>query len=410
MTSNAKPMGRPLRKPLYNHIEYSHSWMPTTAQKTLGNNQYSLPGATSPDANQNVFLPATSPKLDMRLAQSESTMHLQPHSWDPMMPDMQTNNFSTTMDDLFSFLGPPSGSSDDLLQAFLDQSTASGTPEIYPLTPQDSAQPSPGQEKTLLSPESAYNKDPLYALSKLNHFLVECHLLLQNQSCSPPWRVSMADPNLVRDSKLDENPVGTILRSTAEFIDIVRTWMKNTTSNQPTDSEKRKDNLNFYHFHPATYTLNKPTILMMITTYILFVRMFDVIFSRLIFALREFPNEAAKVRFEPGFKLGGFSLPQGFLYLKIIVQAFEHQLERIESSLGLPAEYRVSVSGYVSEKQHDSSGVFESPKYQTLLKIVMMEGLENDDGDDENAERNNRGEVFLLRMKVAKIKELLQRL
>jgi hypothetical protein len=329
-----------------------------------------------------------------------------------MMPDMQTDNFSTTMDDLFSFLGPPPGSNgDDLLQGFLDQSTASDTPDIYPLTPRDSAQQSPGGEKSLLSPESAYNKDPLYALSKLNHFLIECHLVLKNQTCSPPWLISMADPNLARESRLDENPVGTLLRSTAEFIDIVRTWSKSTTSDQPTESEKRKDKtnpFNFYNFHPATYTLNKPTILMMITTYILFVRLFDVIFSRLIFALREFPNEAAKVRFEPGFKLGGFSLPQGFLYLKIIIQAFEHQLERIESSLGLPAEYRVFVSGYVSERQHDSSGVFDNPKYQTLLRAAMMEGLEDDDGDDGNAERNNHGEVFRLRMKVTKIKEVLQ--
>lgn len=412
MTSNAKPMGRPLRKPLYDHIEHSHLWMPiATPQNTPGNNQYALPGATSPDVNQNVFAPAILRKIDMPQSQPESTMHLQPQSWDPMMPDMQADSFSTTMDDLFSFLGPPSGSnSDDLLQGFLDQSCASSTPDFYPLTPRDSAQQSPGEEKSVLSPESAYHKDPLFALSKLNHFLIECHLLLQNQACPPPWRVSMADPSLAKDSKLDENPVGTILRSTAEFIDIVRTWSKNTMSIQPTDSEKRKDDLNFYHFHPATYTLNKPTILMMITTYILFVRMFDVLFSRLIFALREFPNEAAQVRFEPGFKLGGFSLPQGFLYLKIIVQAFEHQLERIESSLGLPAEYRVSESGCLSERQHDSSGIFDNPKYQSLLKTVMMEGLEEDYGDDENAERNNQGEVFRLRLKVTRIKDLLQKL
>lgn len=408
MTSSARPTGRPLRKPLYDHIEQSHLWMPT-AQKTPVNNQYSV---MTPDASQqNAFVPGTSPRLNLPQPHSESIAPLQPQSWDPMIPSMQTDNFSTTMDDLFSFLGPPSGSNnDDLLQGFLDQSTASGTPDIYPLTPRDSAQHSPGEENGMPSPEPAYHKDPLFALSKLNHFLIECHLLLQNQSCPPPWRVSMADPNLAKFSKLDENPVGTILRSTAEFIDIVRTWSKNTTSNQPTNFEKRKDNLNFYHFHPATYTLTKPTILMMITTYILFVRMFDVIFSRLIVALREFPNEAAKVRFEPGFKLGGFSLPQGFLYLKIIVQAFEHQLERMESSLGLPAEYRVSVSGFLSEKQHDSSGVFDNPKYQSLLETVMMEGLEEDYGDDGNSERNNHGEVFLLRIKVTKIKELLQRM
>lgn len=405
MTSNAKPTGRPLRKPLYDQIGHSHLWMPTP-QKALDNNQYSV---MAPDANQqNVFLSATSPKIDMPQTGPDSAIHLQPQSWDPMMPEMSTDSFSTTMDDLFSFLGPPpcGSNGDDLLQGFLDQSTASGTPDIYPLTPQDSTQQSPGEEKSALNSESAYHKDPLFTLSKLNHFLIECHLILQNQSCPPPWRISMADSNLAKESKLDKNPVGTLLRSTAEFNDIVRTWSKSTTSDQAIDCEKRKDSLTFYHFNPATYTLNKPTILMMITTYILFVRMFDVLFSRLIVALEEFPNEVAKVRFEPGFKIAGFSLPQGLLYLKIIVQAFEHQLERIEGSLGLPPEYRVSHS----ERQPDSSGVFDSPRYQSLLKAVMMEGLEDYDGDDETAERNNQGEVFRLRVKMTKMKELLQRL
>lgn len=407
-------MGRPLRKPLYNHIEHSHLWMPsTTPQKIQNDNFYSLDEMSSPSATQhNAFPPATSPKIDMPQSQPESTMYLRPQSWDPMMSDIQTDNFSTTMDDLFSFLGPPPGSNGhDLLQGFLDQSTtASGDPDVYPLTPRDSAQQSPGVDKSLISPESASHKDTLFALSKLNHFLIECHLLLQNQSCPPPWRVSMADPNLLRDSKLDENPVGTILRSTAEFVDIVKTWTK-STSQQTTQSDKTKDQgipVNFYNFHPAKYTLNKPTILMMITTYLLFVRMFDVIFTRLIFAFREFPNEVVKVRFEPGFKLGGFSLPQGFLYFKIIIQAFEHHLELIESSLGLPAEYRVSVSGYQSERQQDSSGVFDNPRYRSLLKAVMMEELEDDNWGDGNAERNNHGEVFRLRENVTKIKELLQ--
>lgn len=403
ITSTAKPMGRPLRKPLYDHTEHSHSWMPTP-QKTL-DNQYS---EMTPDTNQqNVFLSVTSPKIDMLQTGPDSTMHFQPQSWDPMMPNMPADSFSTTMDDLFSFLGPPpcGSNGDDLLQGFLDQSTASCTPENYPLTPRDSTQQSPGKEYSAPSSESAYHKDPLLALSKLNHFLIECHFILQNQACPPPWRVSMVDSNLARESKLEKNPVGTLLRSTAEYIDIVRTWTK-TMSDQTTDCEKRKDSLNFYHFQPGTYTLNKPTILIMITTYILFVRMFDVLFSRLIVALQEFPNEVAKVSFEPGFKLAGFSLPQGLLYLKIIVQTFEHQLERIESSLGLPVEYRV----YLSERQHDSSGVFGHAKYQSLLKAVMTEALEEDDWDDENAEPDNQGEVFRLRKKVTKMKELLQRL
>lgn len=409
-------MGRPLRKPLYDRIEQSHTWMLTAVPpKAPADNQTSLPGLTSPDAHQDMFLPATSPKIDMPQSQSGSEMHIQSQSWDPMMPELQTDNFSTAMDDLFSFLGPPScgPNGDDLLQGLLDQSVTTDTPEFYLLTPRNSAQQSPGEEKDLPGSEFAYRKDPLFALSKLNHFLIECHILLQNQSCPPPWRISMADPNLRRDSRLDENPVGTLLRSTAQFIDIVRTWSKTatTTSDQSTSSEKRKDTFDFYHLQPASYTLNKPTILMMITTYILFVRMFDVLFSRLIFALREFPNEAAQVRFEPGFKLGGFSIPQGFLYLKIIVQAFEHQLERIESSLGLPAAYRVSVSGNLSERQHDLSGVFHDPKYQSLLQIVMMEELEDaGGGDDGDAEQNNQGDVFRLRMKLTKMKELLQRL
>uniref|UniRef100_A0A093VFA2 Uncharacterized protein n=1 Tax=Talaromyces marneffei PM1 TaxID=1077442 RepID=A0A093VFA2_TALMA len=381
---------------------------------TQANNRHSLNEVTSPSATTQQNALRTSPKIDTPQPEADSAIYLQPQSWDPMISGIQTDNFSTTMDDLFSFLGPPLESNGhDLLQGFLDQSTTpSAGPEVYPPTPRDSAQQSPGEDKSVSSLESSYPKDTLSALSRLNHFLTECHLLLQNQSCPPPWRISMPYLNLPNDSKLDENPVGLLLRSTAEFIDIVRTWTK-STSKQPTESEKTKDRVsstNFWHMHPAKYTLNKPTILMIITTYLLFIRMFDVIFSRLTFALQEFPHEAANVRCEPGLQLGGFSLPQGFLYMKIIIQAFEHQFELMDNALGLPAEYRISACGNLSERQHDPPGVFENPRYRSLLKSVVIEGLEDDDQEDDTAEPDNHNAALRLREKLAKIKELLQNL
>uniref|UniRef100_A0A093UYK6 Uncharacterized protein n=1 Tax=Talaromyces marneffei PM1 TaxID=1077442 RepID=A0A093UYK6_TALMA len=209
---------------------------------TQANNRHSLNEVTSPSATTQQNALRTSPKIDTPQPEADSAIYLQPQSWDPMISGIQTDNFSTTMDDLFSFLGPPLESNGhDLLQGFLDQSTTpSAGPEVYPPTPRDSAQQSPGEDKSVSSLESSYPKDTLSALSRLNHFLTECHLLLQNQSCPPPWRISMPYLNLPNDSKLDENPVGLLLRSTAEFIDIVRTWTK-STSKQPTESEKTKD-------------------------------------------------------------------------------------------------------------------------------------------------------------------------
>ncbi|EED17386.1 hypothetical protein TSTA_112190 [Talaromyces stipitatus ATCC 10500] len=324
------------------------------------------------------------------MPQSDSPTYLHPQSWDPMMCDVQTESLSTTMDDLFSFLNPPSESAGhDLLQGVPDQPTPLGISHLYPPTPRDSAQQSSGEEQSPLDPEFLYAKNPLFALSRLNHFLVESHLLLQTQSCPPPWRISMVDVN-----------------ERTEFVDIVKVWTK--SSKQSDESEKEKDegrSFDFYNIPPAKYTLVKPTILMIISTYLLFVRMFDVIFSRLIFVLRDFPNEAAKVRFEPGFEMGGFPLPQGYLYLKIIVQAFEHQIEFIESSLGLPAEYRVSEISHLTERQEqDHFSVFNKPKYQILLKAAMTQALEDDDQEDENA-----NEILRLREKLSRIKELLQR-
>ncbi|KAL3713415.1 hypothetical protein TMatcc_002118 [Talaromyces marneffei ATCC 18224] len=355
-TSKAKPMGRPLRRPLFNNIEQSYLWMPLdTPQKTQANNRHSLNEVTSPSATTQQNALRTSPKIDTPQPEADSAIYLQPQSWDPMISGIQTDNFSTTMDDLFSFLGPPLESNGhDLLQGFLDQSTTpSAGPEVYPPTPRDSAQQSPGEDKSVSSLESSYPKDTLSALSRLNHFLTECHLLLQNQSCPPPWRISMPYLNLPNDSKLDENPVGLLLRSTAEFIDIVRTWTK-STSKQPTESEKTKD--------------------------------------------------------RPGLQLGGFSLPQGFLYMKIIIQAFEHQFELMDNALGLPAEYRISACGNLSERQHDPPGVFENPRYRSLLKSVVIEGLEDDDQEDDTAEPDNHNAALRLREKLAKIKELLQNL
>jgi hypothetical protein len=175
------------------------------------------------------------------------------------------------------------------------------------------------------------------------------------------------------------NPVGEIFHLLSTFLSVLRAL--NTSRRRPfPTSESPEDTKNQnspYENPPPAQSLpcNTPTILTTITTYIQLIRLINAICTRLLIALdRMTANEVDKSLPLPGLQLGGFPLSQGHLHLKIIIQALEHQLHAIERVMGFPQDFRLSKV----REEEDDDGVFCNEEILGLLRVVMMQGV----GDD----------------------------
>lgn len=452
VTSNSKPIGRPVRRPLYENLGYNHFQSSShTNTRAYDETQHSLGVSTSDASQQNNFPPYLSPQLDMLYSSHNDSID-SPHDqlWDSMMFDMPADNFSLAIDDVASFLRVPSEADNHETPHEDFCQTEGRALNAYPLTPRHSANHSPGDEKSqpVTAPVTTY--DPLHALSDLNRFLVQSYGLLRTDpSCPTPWRIRMDDHsdhddthghnserNQSTQASFEANPVGAMLRNTSEFTSVVRAWSEYMCSkgdkagtkgssaqlsdNDTTqirnqsirDSDTPKAKIGF-NVDPTSDLLTKPTILLILTNYILILNIYDLIFARLRDVIEKLPDEVANVRFEPEIKMGGFALPQGYLYLKIILQAFEHQYQLIENCLGLPIEYRVHCTNQVSERQKSSPSwtLFGGTKYRSLLRTVMDEGLVDEDehlSSSETGQESPKRNIPRLRENLAKVKELLQ--
>ncbi|RYP18463.1 hypothetical protein DL765_003917 [Monosporascus sp. GIB2] len=107
-------------------------------------------------------------------------------------------------------------------------------------------------------------------------------------------------------------------------------------------------------------------ILNLLSNYLMIVAIYDNLFTRLQEQLSNNRAEAiAGLQTLPGLQLGGFSVQQGNLQTKILIEAIWYQFEIMERLLGLPVEYRVS------DKREVYTGILHNEWAQDLLKAVM---------------------------------------
>ncbi|KAJ6043149.1 uncharacterized protein N7446_001345 [Penicillium canescens] len=244
-----------------------------------------------------------------------------------------------------------------------------------------------------------------------------------------PWSVTLV--NIVCASQGQEaansNPLGEVLQSTSEFVQILQTIAPKTSTDQlgsgfqspnsdPTTLSSSGSNMYcsrvaanlnnavqplhissspFGQLHTPELRILPPsdhskpdisTALVILTCYIQIIQIYNILFLRSISSLQP-------VR---GLQLGGFPVQYGNLQIKILVQVIMHLLSHIERLLGTPAEYRLDpASG-------SSDGLFSSSELTALLRMAMSQK------DDKESDGMGVGYIYSLRKIMKKIQRMLE--
>jgi hypothetical protein len=105
-------------------------------------------------------------------------------------------------------------------------------------------------------------------------------------------------------------------------------------------------------------------ILSLISTYLQIVALYEKLFYDLCQQLLN-PPAGSGLQILPGLRLASFSVQQGNMQTKILVQAILYQFDKIERCLGLPVEFRVT-------EKHEAyhTGVFGDERARILLEAV----------------------------------------
>lgn len=135
-----------------------------------------------------------------------------------------------------------------------------------------------------------------------------------------------------------QNPFGEALCYTSELLTIIRFFVQQQAHGDSSELPSAS----------VFGTINLITMLDILSAHTQLVSIYDGLFQRLYAKLRnnvgqEAPElSAPRLQTLPGLQLAGFSVLQGNLQTKILIQAIMHQFETLEKELSLPAELRVS--------------------------------------------------------------------
>ncbi|KAI0105549.1 hypothetical protein GGR51DRAFT_192817 [Nemania sp. FL0031] len=204
--------------------------------------------------------------------------------------------------------------------------------------------------------------------------------------------------NVVEGCKADglmnmgtENPVATILLCTKEFIDIVQ----NLTATQPTTSDSLAQN----QLPPPsnapratrTESLSTEIALLVLSSYLMLMRLYDSLFHGVYHSLCEQPSETIKsLKAKAVFRIGGISSLQDLpikAYAMGIVDVIQSQIQTLERCLGIPAEY--CLSGEMGTSQA-TRGLFANGDRAHLFYTVMSQA-------DVRSQRDNKSYVESIR-------------
>lgn len=134
------------------------------------------------------------------------------------------------------------------------------------------------------------------------------------------------------------NPFGEALCYTSELLSIIRCFVQ----------QQALSDVSLSSSAPVFRTINLVTTLDILSAHTQIVSIYDGLFQRLYAKLpntvgQEAPKlSAPRLQTLPGLQLAGFSVLQGNLQTKILMQAIMHQFETLEKELSLPAELRIS--------------------------------------------------------------------
>lgn len=113
--------------------------------------------------------------------------------------------------------------------------------------------------------------------------------------------------------------------------------------------------------------LSTPVVLMLLSSYLQLLELYDAIFSRVHDTLSRLEDICAFFQEIPEFPVAGLPSMKGHLYAKIIIQIIEHHFDRLERLLGLPVEFGLS------EQTPHSKGLFSTTDLSHLLYVAMTQ-------------------------------------
>lgn len=228
----------------------------------------------------------------------------------------------------------------------------------------------------------------LTALARLNEDLARQASHLDSHIWGP---VNGGQHCLDKVQKTEGNPLAEMLQSTSEFVTILENLVPlmeppiksvdRALEHPPSASQlgtsssngEKREILPPSTLSPGHRTstdpkpLGTPVLLMLLSSYIQLLQLYDAIFSRVHDSLSGVEDIRALFQELPEFRLAGLTSMKGPLYGKIILQIIEHHFDQLERLLGLPVEFGLSEQG------SHSQGLFSTTDLSHLLDVTMTQ-------------------------------------
>ncbi|KAK3385621.1 hypothetical protein B0H63DRAFT_185447 [Podospora didyma] len=217
--------------------------------------------------------------------------------------------------------------------------------------------------------------DTLLSLSRLNGDITQQISLINTFPWSSASSVSDSECAKVIQS-MGGNPLAQAQQSAARFVDILRSLLATPPPPLPTESSAVSE-------QPTTTLLSTPTYLLVLSSYVQLMHLYDTMFVHVCQILKDLPRSTIEDYLPVGADFAGLPAMPGSLYAKIVIQIVEHQLESVEALMGLPAEHRIcgraSRSRGIFSGHQDAEGllgaVLGSQESTTAMDKVPMESL-----------------------------------
>ncbi|EFY94440.1 Zn(2)-Cys(6) zinc finger domain protein [Metarhizium robertsii] len=262
------------------------------------------------------------------------------------------------------------------------------------------------RDAALLS-ESPESGDVLINLARLMEMItiqiyrVRCH----------PKSPAGEYPCIDKIHETQENPAAQVLQSTSEFTGILERFCTSSSSYMPTPSlfssesgslgaeaadslpngpPLRQDD----SCSANTGPVGTPAVLLILSCYLQLLRLYDAITNRMLQSLQQLQDVVGFFQTAIELRISGLPSIKGHLYIKVLVQIMEHQINAMEKLLGLPAEYRLF-------GRTASTGILSTVELSRLFKVVMAQG-------GGGPAKSGSSLVDSIRENLTSIKELLQ--
>ncbi|EXJ70350.1 uncharacterized protein A1O5_06418 [Cladophialophora psammophila CBS 110553] len=225
--------------------------------------------------------------------------------------------------------------------------------------------------------------DTLTALSRLNEDIVRQHSQLNSYLWGP---VNGAQHCLDKFHKVEGNPMAELLQSTSQFVAILENLERlSLPPNKTVDrslphlppasdsdfytsiSEQRETMSPVHGSSTDVKPLSMPVALMLLSSYLLLVELYDALFIRVRDALSKLADVYAFFHELPEFRVAGLPSMKVHLYAKIILQIIEHHFDRLGRLLGLPKEFDLS------EQTTHCKGLLGTTDLSQLLQVTMTQ-------------------------------------